>query len=318
MLGRSAMRCPVSRECGRGRFRSARRLSDVPQNPDRQSRRDRLPRDPHRAADGDRDGRGLFRGRCRRAACRDGRRGAADRPAAGARELSEHRRRSSRRRATAAPRRCIPATAFCRRTPSSPRPAPPPGSSSSARPPEAIRAMGSKAAAKALMEAHGVPVVPGYHGADQDAARLAAEAERIGFPVMIKASAGGGGRGMRVVASAAEFAARARRRTARGEGRVRRRPRAARTLSRTPAPHRGAGFRRQSRQHRPSVRARLLDPAAASEGHRGGAGAGACPASGGAISARRRSRRRARSAMSAPARSSSSPKQAASVSISWR
>src|SRR6202043_3652678 len=66
-------------------------------------------------------------------------------------------------------------------------------------PPAAIRAMGSKAAAKALMEAHGVPVVPGYHGAEQDNGRLFAEAERIGFPVMIKASSGGGGRGMRIV-----------------------------------------------------------------------------------------------------------------------
>src|SRR4051812_37192344 len=72
--------------------------------------------------------------------------------------------------------------------------------------PQAIRAMGSKAAAKALMEAHGLPVVPGYHGADQDESLLLAEAERIGFPVIIKASAGGGGRGMRVVANAAEFA----------------------------------------------------------------------------------------------------------------
>jgi 3-methylcrotonyl-CoA carboxylase alpha subunit len=72
--------------------------------------------------------------------------------------------------------------------------------------PDAIRAMGSKAAAKALMEAHGVPVVPGYHGADQDDSRLFAEAERIGFPVMIKASAGGGGRGMRGVANATAFA----------------------------------------------------------------------------------------------------------------
>jgi len=72
-------------------------------------------------------------------------------------------------------------------------------------PAEAIRAMGSKAAAKALMEAHGVPVVPGYHGAEQDAGRLLAEARHIGFPVMIKASAGGGGRGMRIVRAEGEF-----------------------------------------------------------------------------------------------------------------
>jgi 3-methylcrotonyl-CoA carboxylase alpha subunit len=71
--------------------------------------------------------------------------------------------------------------------------------------PAAIRAMGSKAAAKALMQAHGVPVVPGYHGDDQDEARLRAEAKRIGFPVIVKAWAGGGGRGMRVVRAAAEF-----------------------------------------------------------------------------------------------------------------
>src|SRR6267154_3183435 len=64
----------------------------------------------------------------------------------------------------------------------------------------------SDAAAKALMEAHGVPVVPGYHGEAQDAASLAAEAERIGYPVLIKASAGGGGRGMRIVTRADEFA----------------------------------------------------------------------------------------------------------------
>ena len=70
----------------------------------------------------------------------------------------------------------------------------------------AIRAMGSKAAAKALMQEHGVPVVPGYHGEAQDPARLLEEAGRIGFPVLIKASAGGGGRGMRIVASADEFA----------------------------------------------------------------------------------------------------------------
>ena len=66
-------------------------------------------------------------------------------------------------------------------------------------PAAAIRAMGDKAASKALMEKAGVPVVPGYHGAAQDDATLAAAAARIGYPVLVKASAGGGGRGMRLV-----------------------------------------------------------------------------------------------------------------------
>jgi 3-methylcrotonyl-CoA carboxylase alpha subunit len=74
-------------------------------------------------------------------------------------------------------------------------------------PASAIRAMGSKAAAKALMEQSGVPLVPGYHGEAQDEPVLAAAAARIGFPVLIKASAGGGGKGMRVVESAADFSA---------------------------------------------------------------------------------------------------------------
>ncbi|MFO1363729.1 MAG: acetyl/propionyl/methylcrotonyl-CoA carboxylase subunit alpha [Burkholderiales bacterium] len=74
-------------------------------------------------------------------------------------------------------------------------------------PASAIRAMGSKSAAKALMERAGVPLVPGYHGDDQDARHLRAEADRIGYPVLIKASAGGGGKGMRIVERADEFAA---------------------------------------------------------------------------------------------------------------
>ncbi len=68
-------------------------------------------------------------------------------------------------------------------------------------PASAIEAMGSKAGAKALMEAAGVPLVPGYHGAEQDLETLASAAARIGYPVLLKASAGGGGRGMRVVES---------------------------------------------------------------------------------------------------------------------
>ena len=71
--------------------------------------------------------------------------------------------------------------------------------------PSAIKAMGLKAESKRLMEQAGVPLVPGYHGASQDTALLKSEADRIGYPVLIKASAGGGGKGMRVVEQAADF-----------------------------------------------------------------------------------------------------------------
>jgi 3-methylcrotonyl-CoA carboxylase alpha subunit len=74
-------------------------------------------------------------------------------------------------------------------------------------PPSAIRAMGSKSESKAIMAKAGVRLVPGYHGAGQDDALLAREADGIGYPVLIKASAGGGGKGMRVVERAADFAA---------------------------------------------------------------------------------------------------------------
>ncbi|MBI3898936.1 MAG: acetyl/propionyl/methylcrotonyl-CoA carboxylase subunit alpha [Gammaproteobacteria bacterium] len=73
-------------------------------------------------------------------------------------------------------------------------------------PAAAIRAMGNKSVAKALMEKAGVPLVPGYHGDDQDVASLKAEAKKIGYPVLIKAAAGGGGKGMRIVEKAADFA----------------------------------------------------------------------------------------------------------------
>jgi 3-methylcrotonyl-CoA carboxylase alpha subunit len=70
-----------------------------------------------------------------------------------------------------------------------------------------MTAMGSKSGSKALMEKAGVPLVPGYHGEAQDEAVLATAADKIGFPVLVKASAGGGGRGMRVVNSAGELSA---------------------------------------------------------------------------------------------------------------
>lgn len=72
-------------------------------------------------------------------------------------------------------------------------------------PVEAILAMGLKATSKALMEKAGVPLTPGYHGDNQDADFLKQQADQIGYPVLIKASAGGGGKGMRLVESAAEF-----------------------------------------------------------------------------------------------------------------
>jgi 3-methylcrotonyl-CoA carboxylase alpha subunit len=71
---------------------------------------------------------------------------------------------------------------------------------------ETMRLMGSKSAAKALMQSSGIPIVPGYHGRDQSIAALAEAADRIGYPVLVKASAGGGGRGMRLVRAAGELA----------------------------------------------------------------------------------------------------------------
>jgi len=74
-------------------------------------------------------------------------------------------------------------------------------------PPAAIAAMGSKSAAKLIMGKAGVPLVPGYHGDEQDPAVLARHAAQIGYPVLIKATAGGGGKGMKIVAAGGEFAA---------------------------------------------------------------------------------------------------------------
>jgi 3-methylcrotonyl-CoA carboxylase alpha subunit len=71
--------------------------------------------------------------------------------------------------------------------------------------PSAIKAMGLKAESKRLMGQAGVPLVPGYHGAGQDPSMLRGEADRIGYPVLIKASAGGGGKGMRIVTMSSQF-----------------------------------------------------------------------------------------------------------------
>jgi len=73
-------------------------------------------------------------------------------------------------------------------------------------PAAAIRAMGSKSAAKSIMQKAKVPLVPGYHGEKQDAASLQREADKVGYPLLIKASAGGGGKGMRIVERTGDFA----------------------------------------------------------------------------------------------------------------
>ena len=120
-----------------------------------------------------------------------------------------------------------------------------------------MTAMGSKSGSKVLMEKAGVPLVPGYHGEAQDEATLAKAADKIGFPVLVKASAGGGGRGMRVVRSAGELAAaivsaKREAKAAFGDDRM-----LIEKYRRQSPPHRGAGDRRQPRQSAVAVRARM-------------------------------------------------------------
>ena len=139
-------------------------------------------------------------------------------------------------------------------------------------PASSIRAIKLKDAAKALVLEAGVPVVPGYHGARQEPDFLRQKADEIGYPVLIKAVAGGGGKGMRRVdgrrSSRRPWRARsARPRLRSGSARARREIRAV-----APA-HRDPGLRRRARQRRASVRARLLAAAPPPEGDRGGAGA---------------------------------------------
>ena len=134
--------------------------------------------------------------------------------------------------------------------------------------------MGLKSSAKALMQRAGVPVVPGYHGDNQNPKFLREKAYEIGYPVLIKAIAGGGGRGMRRVDAHVEFdaaleSAIREAQAAFGDGRV-----LIEKVHRRAPPHRIAGVRRRAWRLRPSLRTRLLGAAAASEGDRGMPGAG--------------------------------------------
>ena len=283
-----------------------------PQGPGRQPRRDR----PARAADGARHGdRAAWR--CtptptpaRRTCARPTRRCASGRRPAASRTWRSTA--SSTRRARPAPTPSIPATASSPRTPTSRSAAPAPGLIFIGPPPAAIRAMGSKIEAKRIMAAAGVPVIPGVSGAGLDGRRARARGARgIGFPLLVKASAGGGGKGMRVVRDAAALRGGAGGGAARGARRVRRRHAAGRALRRAPAPRRDPDLRRRPRPRRASLRARVLDPAPLPEGHRGGAVAGGGCRRCARAWAPRPSRRRRPSATSAPARSSSCSRRTA-------
>jgi geranyl-CoA carboxylase alpha subunit len=135
--------------------------------------------------------------------------------------------------------------------------------------PAAIAAMGNKAAAKRRMIDAGVPCVPGYQGADQSDANLEKEARKIGLPVMVKAAAGGGGRGMRLVTDDGELldairTARTEAESAFGSGEL--------ILEKAVVDARHVEiqvFARRTRQRHPPGRARLLRPAPPPEGDRG-------------------------------------------------
>ena len=141
--------------------------------------------------------------------------------------------------------------------------------------PEHIRLMGDKVRAKAEARRLGIPVVPGSPEAVRDIGEAEAAARAIGYPVLLKASAGGGGRGMKLAHNAAELARASAARKGRGKGRVRRRFGLSRTLSRPSPAYRGAADRRRQRRGHSPGRARLLVAALAPEDPRRDAVAGA-------------------------------------------
>ena len=243
----------------------------VQEDPDRQSRRDCLPRDPHGEAHGHQDGRGLFRRRRARAARPHGRRGGAPRPAARVRILpqgrADHRRLQGDRRRGGAPGLRLPvasATSFAKALEKA-------GIAFIGPPPKAIAAMGDKIESKKLAQKAGVNVVPGYLGdiATTDEAvkiaqrhRLSGDDEGLGrrrrqghAPRLVRE---GRARGLRSD-------------QARGPQQLRRRPRLHREVHRAAAAHRDPGARRPARQHPLPRRARMLDPAPPPEGGRGSA-----------------------------------------------
>ena len=131
---------------------------------------------------------------------------------------------------------------------------------------EHIRIMGDKIEAKKTAKRLGIPVVPGSDGGVTSEDDAMAIGKEIGFPVLVKAAAGGGGRGMKVARTADDLALALSTARTRGKGGFRRRCGLSRKISREAAPHRDPGAGRRPRRRHPSRRARLLAAAAAPEG----------------------------------------------------
>jgi hypothetical protein len=134
-----------------------------------------------------------------------------------------------------------------------------------------IAAMGDKIASKKLAKAANVNTIPGWNEAIETAEQAVQIARDVGYPVMIKASAGGGGKGLRVAFNDKEALRRLHLLPQRGAQQLRRRPRVHREVRRGAAPHRDPGAGRRARQRGLPERARVLDPAPPPEGDRGGA-----------------------------------------------
>ncbi len=252
---------------------------------------------------GIRDGAGPQHGRRGLAGGAARRRGSRDRPAAGGEILSQHRRDACRRPGRPAPTPSIRATASSPRTPTSPMRSRRRASIFVGPSGETIRLMGDKVAAREAAAAAGVPTVPGSDGRLDDSPRPArAVAETIGFPVMIKAAAGGGGRGIRIAATSAEFERLLPQAQRRGAGGLRRWRALCREGHRAGASCRGADPRRRQRRH-PLLRARMLAAAPPPEGLGGSALACRCRRTCARSSAPRRWRWPRRSTIAAPGRS---------------
>jgi 3-methylcrotonyl-CoA carboxylase alpha subunit len=258
-----AARARWSRAC-----RSERRRRDDPQAAGRQPRRDRLPRDPQRAgarletvavySEADAQARHVAEADAVR----------RHRPGRSDRELPACRPRA-RAAARPAPTRSIPATASWPRTRLSPRAVEAAGLTWVGPTPESIDDMGDKERARLLAKAAGVPVLPGSaRFSPRRRSPDSLEAGAVGFPLLVKAAAGGGGIGMRRVDDPGP-GRRCRGDPGHGRSGHSATARSISTLRAARAACRGAGVRLRRRPRRPPVRARLLDPAALPEGDRG-------------------------------------------------